>query len=381
MDGSFFDTLVQNFRTRFMGKEVTMYPTYGYQDPAHPDHWLVPLRIWVHDNIDTPFVEDLFERVVARHFAEDLARPLTGDELARLEHGLEHFIAEDKEREELEIVLPGEGPITLEGRTGHNGVLEITLHLPEEQVERVRAAGGSAWTAVQLRTRDGLGTGTGVIRFLEPEGLSVVSDIDDTIKISEVPAGKKRVLRNVFLHPYRAAPGMRERYEVIAAAGENVCFHYVSGSPWQLFNPLREFLLDEQKFPSGTFHMKNLTKNLLEPGALKTIRGFALGGDLATLDQKIRQITRLILHLPRRRFILVGDSGERDPEIYRAIQRLFPRQIERIIIRDVLGSRLEGMERISGPDVSINLDTTEVETEMAALIAETSEEPIDTPGL
>ena len=88
---------------------------------------------------------------------------------------------------------------------------------------------------------------------------------------------------------------------------------------------------------------------------------FALGGDLATLDQKIRQITNLITHLPKRRFILVGDSGEKDPEVYRAIKRLFPNQVEKILIRDVLGERLSGMERITGDDVAV-FEGVEVET-------------------
>jgi phosphatidate phosphatase APP1 len=42
---------------------------------------------------------------------------------------------------------------------------------------------------------------------------------------------------------------------------------------------------------------------------------FAVGGDLATLEQKVRQITNLMIHLPGRKFILVGDSGEKDPEV------------------------------------------------------------------
>jgi len=148
-----------------------------------------------------------------------------------------------------------------------------------------------------------------------------------------------------------------------------VSFHYISGSPWQLYAHLHEFLIEQERFPSGSFHMKNLRKNLLEPGALESVRAFVMGGDLATLDQKIRQITQLMIHLPRRQFVLVGDSGEKDPEVYRAIQRMFPQQVRRILIRDVLAERLAGMERITGPDVPVALDTTAVEKEMLALVA------------
>jgi len=55
-------------------------------------------------------------------------------------------------------------------------------------------------TGVQGKTLDG----KGLVMLLEPEGKSVVSDIDDTIKVSEIPAGKAIILRNTFLRQYVA---------------------------------------------------------------------------------------------------------------------------------------------------------------------------------
>jgi phosphatidate phosphatase APP1 len=52
-----------------------------------------------------------------------------------------------------------------------------------------------------------------------------------------------------------------------------------------------------------------------------------------------------MLHLPRRQFILIGDSGERDPGLS-CHSAAVPRQVRRILIRDVSG--LAGMERITG---------------------------------
>jgi phosphatidate phosphatase APP1 len=74
-------------------------------------------------------------------------------------------------------------------------------------------------------------TGTGRVRLLEPEGMSVVSDIDDTIKVSEIPTGADIVLRNTFLRDYVAVEGMRDRYRRLG----DVSLHYVSGSPWHMF--------------------------------------------------------------------------------------------------------------------------------------------------
>jgi phosphatidate phosphatase APP1 len=363
---------LSRLRERLFGQHITVYPTYAYRDPKDAGEWRVPLRVWVYDDRDTPGVGEAIERLAEAHFERDLERPLTSDEAARLEERLACFIADDKSGEKVEFTLGDAEPtFRLAARTTPNGIIEETIRIPNESVSG--GMEGNRWLTIHARTADGHGVGEGRIQFLEPEGLSIVSDIDDTVKITQVPAGKATVLRNIFLNPWRAAEGMCVRYDQLATeakeAHEDVSFHYVSGSPWQLYGLLCEFLLDEGRFPAGTFHMKNLRKNLFEAGAIESIRAFAVGGDLATLDQKIRQITQLMLHLPRRQFVLVGDSGEKDPEVYRAIQRLFPAQVRRILIRDVLGERLAGMERITGADVPVALDTTAVEKEMVDLVA------------
>jgi hypothetical protein len=362
-------------RERFFAQEITVYPTYGYRDPAAPATWRVPIRVWVHDNRDTPFVESAIERWAARYFAEDMKRPLDDAEKGRVAKVLAPFIADDKQNESVELTFGHDRTVfRLEQRTTQNGVIEEIVELPDAWVQQILGdrTANDVWCEIHARTRDGNGAGIGAVRFLQPEGVSVISDIDDTLKITHVPAGKRTVLRNTFLREFRAADGMRERFRGIvsqAPANADVGFHYVSGGPWQLFAPLYEFLIEEQQFPRGTFHMKNLRKNLFESGAVQTIIDFGIAGDLATLDQKIRQITALMIHFPRRKFILVGDSGEKDPEVYHAIRKLFPDQVIRILIRDVLADRLSGMELITGHDVSVSFDTTELDREMERLVA------------
>ena len=382
-------TLVEQLRSRILQKEVTVYNSYGYRDSADESMWVVPMRVWVHDNRDTPFVEDAIENWAIGHFEKDLERRLDDDEKAQLRSCLANFIADDKSNESVSVTFADDATETalpFLKTTSHNGVIEESIRVPDELVRACYAlqAGDSRWLKINARTGDGYGSGSGRIRFLEPEGLSVISDIDDTIKVTHVPAGKRTVLRNTFLKLFRAADGMRDRYmKIVAEAGASAdtCFHYVSGSPWQLYGALSRFLFEKEQFPTGTVHMKNLRKNLLDPGALRDIMAFAVGGDLATLDQKVRQITNLMIHLPRRKFILVGDSGEKDPEVYRVIQKLFPDQVLKIYIRDVLGERLTGMELISGSDVSISLDTEELETEMASLVAKARADAPESPSL
>jgi len=50
---------------------------------------------------------------------------------------------------------------------------------------------------------------------------------------------------------------------------------------------------------------------------------------------KVRSVEPLLLQLPRRHFVLVGDSGQRDREVFGDLARRYPRQVRRIFIRDV----------------------------------------------
>jgi phosphatidate phosphatase APP1 len=57
---------------------------------------------------------------------------------------------------------------------------------------------------------------------------------------------------------------------------------------------------------------------------------------------KRRVIEPILGNFPQRRFVLVGDSGERDPEIYAGLERKYPEQVMRILIRDVTGEEADG---------------------------------------
>ncbi|KAJ1929615.1 hypothetical protein EC988_010091, partial [Linderina pennispora] len=52
----------------------------------------------------------------------------------------------------------------------------------------------------------------GVAHLVEPEGISVISDIDDTIKASNIIESKRIVLETVFARPLLAVPGMADLY-------------------------------------------------------------------------------------------------------------------------------------------------------------------------
>ena len=164
----------------------------------------------------------------------------------------------------------------------------------------------------------------GHINLADESGITVISDIDDTIKATQV-RDRKLLLRRTFLEPFKPVPGMAEVYRAWAdKSGAQFC--YVSASPWQLFLPLSEFV-KSNGFPSGAFYLKKFRW-----------KDQSFLGLFESPDQyKPAVIEPLLKQFPRRQFILVGDAGERDPEIYASLARRYPQQILRILIRDATG--------------------------------------------
>ena len=152
----------------------------------------------------------------------------------------------------------------------------------------------------------------------------MISDIDDTIKITEV-RDRHAALRNTFLREFQAVPGMAEFYQTLGRSN-HAAVHYISASPQQLYEPLAAFVRSNG-FPAGTFTLKEFR--------WKDKSFFSL---FANPEQyKSGVIEPLMKQFPNRKFILIGDSGERDPEIYARLAREYPQQIARIFIRDVTG--------------------------------------------
>ena len=159
-------------------------------------------------------------------------------------------------------------------------------------------------------------------------GLSVVSDIDDTIKYSNV-LKKKLLLLNTFAREFVATPCMAQRYQQIAQTAQAPAFHYLSSSPIQLYPPIAEFL-SRSGFPDGSVHLREST---------------AIGSVIPDHDDsrthKLAVLHTLLADFPDRQFMLIGDSGELDPEIYGEVAREFSRRIVAIRIRDVTGDPRE----------------------------------------
>ncbi len=167
-----------------------------------------------------------------------------------------------------------------------------------------RGVGGAFTTPVEVRVPDG------AARF------GVVSDVDDTI----LQTGVQRVgqmLRRTFTGsaltrtPFEGAAGL---YRDLAS-GANP-FFYVSSSPWNL-HPFLLAFLRHHDFPLGPVLLRDL---------LGTARG---------REQKGGRIEEILALHPDLPFVLIGDSGERDPQVYAQVVRDHPGRIRAVYIREV----------------------------------------------
>jgi len=206
----------------------------------------------------------------------------------------------------------------LRKKSKRNGQFGGTLRLTRDQVEEFSQ--GNPWLEYHVLTRHPQQAFVGRIQLIERHGVSVISDIDDTMKHTDVSC-RKSLLANTFLRDFEDIDGMANVYQRWSDQG--ALFHYVSSSPWQLFKPLANFC-DDEGFPDGTFHLRQFR-----------LRDHMLRRLLLMRKGKSAVIKRLIKACPERRFVLIGDSGERDPEIYGKMARRYPEQVARVIIRDL----------------------------------------------
>jgi len=166
--------------------------------------------------------------------------------------------------------------------------------------------------------------------FIAPPtaGFAVISDIDDTVVYTGVATKVKMLWRLFFTKAdsRTAFPGVgafyRALYRGLSGHQRNPML-YVSRGPWSIYEVLDEF-----------FHLNDIPE-----GPLLFLRywGITLDHPLPrrAKDHKlglIRQMLALYTDLP---FILIGDSGQKDPEIYARIVREFPGRIMAIYIRNV----------------------------------------------
>ncbi|KAI0048769.1 hypothetical protein FA95DRAFT_1009643 [Auriscalpium vulgare] len=170
----------------------------------------------------------------------------------------------------------------------------------------------------------------------------VISDIDDTVKNSGVITGARSVFHNVFVKDLKDSviPGMGEWYGDMWRQG--VRFHYVSNGPFELLPVINEFF-QLAHLPPGErsrLHVRIVVSLTRHPAGSIRLRSYGtrslFNGLLsAPATRKRAGVVDVLTSFPTSRFILIGDSGEQDLELYAALAREFYPRVLCVFIRDV----------------------------------------------
>ncbi|MEI6179393.1 MAG: phosphatase domain-containing protein [Chloroflexales bacterium] len=214
---------------------------------------------------------------------------------------------------------------TTQARTDAEGYFRL-------RIEPIPSLDSTLWQTVSLELPDlGVQT-TGEVLVPPPAArYAVISDIDDTILLSHATDTLK-LLRLTFLQnartrlPYAGVAALYQAFAAGVSGVEHNPIFYVSSSPWNLYDFLIEFMAFHG-LPAGPLFLTDYgldREQLIKP---------------QHTEHKLAQIEWIAATYPHLALVLIGDSGQHDPEIYLTVARTYPGRVVAIYIRHVSDRR------------------------------------------
>ncbi len=291
--------------------------------PVRRDRGLKGVVIQPYRGYGTPEMVYLVGRVFRQpRFGEGLAPGSVFREISDLFRRLARF---------------GLGDVTVSARlagaersftTDRDGYFHIELR-PEERLET-----DERWHRVHLEAsrRGETATAEGMVYVPPPAArLLVISDIDDTVMHTGV-ANKLKMLWRLFVQPAEsrvAFPGVAALYRGLHEGPAGRQFNpmlYVSRAPWSIYEVLETFFR-LQEIPEGpVLFLREWGLTLQRPLPRRAE------------DHKRDLIEGMLDRYRDLPVLLIGDSGQHDPEVYARIVREHPGRIAAVYIRDVTRS-------------------------------------------
>lgn len=183
------------------------------------------------------------------------------------------------------------------------------------------------WYPYNLSWKKNDKTFEGEFYLSDEDETGVISDIDDTLLVSH----STRIMRKLRLmlfrnaHTRKAIPKLKNfqaHLRDLNEAGDPADFFYVSNSEWNLYDFLRDFF-HINELPKGVFFLQGLKKGL---------RDLFKSGKINN-NHKLNSIEFLLRFYPTKCYILVGDNGQKDMEIYSNVVAKYSDRIKGVIIR------------------------------------------------
>lgn len=314
MVGVLFYTIVCLFSTTssfiLSGKEnIILVPSAAFRDHSNASStdWLLYNRGWYYEEnyLKAKAIEKTFELIIKKDLDFNRIRV---------------FAADGEEKKDLCIDGVNRSMCTT---TDDEGRLKNPFQITDNEMNQfVRADGNTAKVFYQVSVPNKNIRATGEIYLCDDNGVTFISDIDDTIKITGVTSTTDTLI-NTFSGDFKAVSGMSDIYQYWQKQ-YNATFGYLTASPDQLYPFLREFF-DREKFPSGSFHMRHFT------WFDKDFISFFMSSNY--IQSKTDTLEMFITNTLNRTFVLLGDIFQKDPDIYAGIYAKYPNRIGKIFIR------------------------------------------------
>lgn len=308
-------------------EQVIFFPTSASQ--LNETHWKIPIHGWIYD----PKLDNKKRKAFLGLMRVLVKRSLTENEEYLLNRRLQAFVVDNARWKRPKVILGGkEYRLSASSKDGH---FETTLIVPASDLKSDDSdSNHPSLIRYHALSSDRRRHFEGKSLLIPKTGISIVSDIDDTIKHTDV-VHKKAMIRNTFTKNFEAVPGMADVYKNWYNRLPNASFHWLSASLYQLYSDLEDFR-EHSDFPPASIALKKV-----RPKSPKKMITTLLEDPL---EYKHRYLVELFETYPQRKFVLVGDTGEKDPQVYARMAREYPNQVSNIFLRAVPKSAQDNVE-------------------------------------
>lgn len=189
--------------------------------------------------------------------------------------------------------------------------------------EVIEVALAPGWQSITMRVEDSKPV-TAPIFIVDPAAtIGVVSDVDDTVMVTALPRPLLAAWNTFVLDEHARTPvaGMAVLFEKLIRDHPGAPVVYLSTGAWNVAPTLTRFL-SRHLYPPGPL--------LLTDWGPTHDRWFRSGR-----DHKEQSLQRLVEEFPQLKWILVGDDGQHDEDLYRSFAAEHPHAVAAVAIRQL----------------------------------------------
>jgi phosphatidate phosphatase APP1 len=236
----------------------------------------------------------------------------------------------------IRVVIEAAGR-TQEARTDRAGFVDQLVDVAPGPAEHGESMLTPGWSTVRL-SAEGAETVEAPVRIVSPSvQFGLISDVDDTVMVTALPRPLLAAWNTFVLdeHARMAVPGMAVLYERLTSVYPGAPVFYLSTGAWNVAPTLTRFL-SRHLYPAGPLLLTNWGPT--------NDRWFRNGP-----EHKRSALARLAEEFPDVRWLLVGDDGQHDEEIYADFAASHPEHVAAVAIRHLSPTQSVLAGSIPGP--------------------------------